>query len=251
MGRLPRWSRRPRPSSPYGLTLADLNGDQRLDAVSLQDLALVVQSGRGDGTFLAEQTNPYTAQSSRPGSTLNLVDLDGDGFLDAIPLNPVEQGFNILFGQAGGAWTAPMALGLSATPYVGYVGDYTQDGVPDILIAYGRTAAKVGLLQGLGGRRFSALPDVALNNNFRMQTQGDFNGDGLADLVTMDAGTLGGNLVIYLGTGGGHFVALPVLTVPVGPSAAAVGDFDGDGRQDLVTLSSMGDSICVLRSMPQ
>ena len=74
------------------------------------------------------------------------------------------------------------------------------------------------------------------------------NGDGLADLVALDAGSLSNNVFVYLGQGRASFVATAPLSAPAGAIGAAAGDWDADGRQDLVTISTMGDSVCVLRS---
>lgn len=76
----------------------------------------------------------------------------------------------------------------------------------------------------------------------------DLNGDGLADIISLDAGSLNNNVFIFLGEGKGRFVAKAPLSVPSGALAAAVGDWDGDGHLDLVTLSNMNDSLCVLRN---
>lgn len=52
----------------------------------------------------------------------------------------------------------------------------------------------------------------------------------------------------FLGRGRASFVGRPALSAPPGAVAAAVGDWDGDGRQDALTISTNGDSICVLRN---
>lgn len=75
------------------------------------------------------------------------------------------------------------------------------------------------------------------------------NGDGVADLLALDAGSLSNNVFVYLGQGRGRFIATAPLSAPAGAIGAAAGDWDGDGRQDLVTISTMGDSVCVLHSM--
>ena len=76
----------------------------------------------------------------------------------------------------------------------------------------------------------------------------DLNGDGVADLLALDAGSLNNNVFFYLGIGRASFVGRPALSAPAGAQGVAVGDWDGDGKQDVVTLSSMGDSVCVLRN---
>ena len=62
---------------------------------------------------------------------------------------------------------------------------------------------------------------------------GDFNGDGKQDLAVANRHGLG-NVSILLGDGAGNF-RLP-QTLPAGYvnlSRVAVGDFNGDGKQDL------------------
>ena len=76
----------------------------------------------------------------------------------------------------------------------------------------------------------------------------DVNGDGIDDLVALDAGSLSDNVLVYLGRSRASFAARAPLSAPVGAIGAAAGDWDGDGRQDLVTLSTMGDSVCVMHS---
>jgi hypothetical protein len=70
---------------------------------------------------------------------------------------------------------------------------------------------------------------------------GDFNGDGIPDLATVNAGATGvsGSVSVLLSNGDGTFQ--PARNTPTaypygsGPNALAVGDFDRDGRLDLAT----------------
>src|ERR1700733_2588806 len=73
------------------------------------------------------------------------------------------------------------------------------------------------------GEGADALPIVAI---------GDFNGDGIADIVSAP----NGGITISLGKGDGTFAAplIPNLDLMDGVNAFGVGDFNGDGSNDLL-----------------
>jgi Bacterial Ig-like domain (group 3)/FG-GAP-like repeat len=75
------------------------------------------------------------------------------------------------------------------------------------------------------------------NELFNVMT-GDFNGDGIPDVAGIEFidGMLINTLVILLGNGDGTFAAPRTMTIPDEfPMLLAVGDFDNDGKLDLLT----------------
>jgi uncharacterized protein (UPF0548 family) len=79
---------------------------------------------------------------------------------------------------------------------------------------------------------------------------GDFNGDGIPDLAVANGGghSTGdqGTVSILLGKGDGTFQAAVDYTANRAPSSVAVGDFNGDGKPDLVVSNYGSNDVSVL-----
>jgi hypothetical protein len=82
---------------------------------------------------------------------------------------------------------------------------------------------------------------------------GDFNGDGIPDLATMNVGATGGSVSVLLNNGDGTFQT--VRNTPItnynpyayGGNALAVGDFNRDGKLDLATSAMYGVNVLLGR----
>ena len=79
---------------------------------------------------------------------------------------------------------------------------------------------------------------------------GDFNGDGRPDVATINGTS--SNVSVFLRQAGGGFAqeAGSPIAVGAGPSGAAVGDYNGDGRADLAVSSFVGGNVSVLLRQP-
>ena len=91
---------------------------------------------------------------------------------------------------------------------------------------------------------FSAPTTFNLGTTTFSVTIGDFNGDGIQDIVTASSDL--NSVSVLLGNGAGSFGAATNFGTGNSPRDVAVGDFNGDGNQDLATANGGATTVSVL-----
>jgi len=236
-------------NSPYAVAVGDFNGDGR------QDLAIpnfgsnnvTILLGNGSGGFTPAAGSPVNAGNG-PRSVA-VGDFNGDGRLDLAVANVNSGNVTILLGNGSGGFTPAVGspLSVGGGPLSIAVGDFNGDSRQDLTVA-NNISNNVTILLGNGNGGFaqSAGSLVSVGNSPYAVLVGDFNGDGKLDIAAANANS--NNITILLGNGSGGFTpaAGSPVSVGSGPLSVVVGDFNGDGKQDLATANATANNLTIL-----
>jgi N-acetylneuraminic acid mutarotase len=209
------------------ITVADINGDGKLDLLFSSGPTIVL--GNGDGTF----KSPVLYG----GDYFSCVyhDMDGDGHLDAVCATLMSANdFAILHGNADGSFnTTPISASsysISDLPEPVAILDLNGDGIPDIVAD---SAGGLEVLLGKPGLSFGDPVHYAVgypaSNGEEISQLADIDQDGHVDVIA------GGPKGIYIsyGSADGSFKATPAYEVANLLGHLTVADFNGDGIPDI------------------
>jgi hypothetical protein len=245
-------------SQPTAAVSEDVNQD------GIQDVVLVTTGGGnlvtllgqgaggvGNGTF----SQPASVPTGPSPVCLALLDVNGDGILDAIVGAQGDNTLQLHLGQGSGGvgngvfGPATLLATLTFAPTAIAVADFDEDGIADLAVAGGATSLVT--LRGLG---VAGVPngtfDAPLTVDTVSQSRGllayDFNGDGITDLAVAGSGVrmLFGNG--SAGKGDGTFTLGPSYSTGATPNQMAVAEFNVDGIADLAVCNTGASSVSVL-----
>ena len=183
----------------YAISLADVNGDGKLDAISSTATGIAVFFGNGDGTF--QPPTVYAALEVLQSVQLAIADLNNDGGLDIVQPGVNEQ-LAILYNQGFSKPATSVSLRSSLNPstygqQVNFTASVTStSGTPTGSVTFMDGTANLGsvsLVNGVGSLSTSAL--LAGTHSIVASYSGDANHSpstsaGLQQIVNKETTTL-------------------------------------------------------------
>ena len=257
---------------PHDLAVGDFDGDGKPDvAVGTKGGTIHILHNSGNGQLTDVSTLPTMFEAA-----LAAGDLDGDGHVDLVA--GLVSGKVLFFAGTGSAFLPPVEVISGTEHMISLaVSDVTGDGRLDIVVPNWKDPT-VSVLPGGAGGVFGALVKLSTGNVPKHVAIGDVNGDGKADLAFDDVGaslvlgtgngmfapttSLGGDqaggvvmadfdkdghldiaatvtgIDVRRGKGDGTFEALVTHPSPFFSGELAAGDFNGDGKPDLVFIGT-------------
>jgi len=239
---------------PFGLAIADYNGDGVLDyAVSnyvQNSISLVL--GMGDASVDGGFAAALTVDAGQPPRQLTSVDYNKDGRPDLVI--PLYNGVLAAWPNQG-TWGTGGTNGFGPPDFYSVPGlscpgavvaaDMNRDGWPDIVFS-DSCYRQVGLMLNLTDGGFATPVVFATLNDLGYLVVADFNGDGWPDVAATSS--INSNIVIFSNTqiwtnggasGLGNEVTIPNTSMP---GSIAVGDFNSDGWPDLVVVNGVSNT---------
>ncbi|MGX4770611.1 FG-GAP-like repeat-containing protein [Bradyrhizobium guangdongense] len=224
----------------------DFNGDGKTDLLMLSDSTHDAQVWLMNGSQISATGTLGTISAFAGWGYAGVGDFNGDGKSDLLLVNSANNGVAV-WELSGTSVIANPQVGTMASGFhFAEEGDFNGDGKTDLLMLNDAThELQVWLMNGTQVTSQTTIGTISASAGWRFADVGDFNGDGQTDLLLLNDVTHG--VAVWL-MNGAQVTANPqisTISASAGWRFANVGDFNGDGKSDLMLLNDNTHGVAV------
>lgn len=223
----------------FFLHAADVDRDGRSELFVGHAARISLLRSQGRGQFAAPELVDTQGVEGRWFTTL---DLDGDGQLDLLVLEPQGEAIGFFQGDGHGNFVPRQASYLGREPHWAAFADFDGDGALDVVAA---DYAGVVWLRGNRKGEFSEPVRLLRSDDIAAVAAFDANADGTADIAAIDRRR--GVVHVLLNTGAGKFERRRDYSAGPMPEAILPVDIQGDAVPDLLIANRLGGALVLCR----
>jgi len=239
---------------PFGLSVADINGDGVSDLVTGGPGPTATTPTTGEVRVYLGGPNGLSLLKTLPFKSpvlgVTTADFNGDGNVDlAVSLSNNE--LDVLYGDGEGDFAGFAPITVAETAYrLIHAADLDGDGRQDLLLTDIRGWMALFPSELNDGSTTFGAPDYFIaGNELTAVAFADLGGDGHLDIAAANASANYTGVTLMVAQPGGGFAYQGIFTH--GPAfGIAAGDFNGDGRIDLAFTNQNAQTLEVLLNQP-
>ena len=254
-------------SFPKAVAIGDLDNDGKQDLVVTNSFSLTISILRNitvAGSFESGSfENPVNINTANSPRQVAINDIDGDGKLDVVVTNYSSTSVSVFRNTAtsgtinSSSFATRVDFTTGTNPNGLCVADFNGDSKPDIAVAnYGSNTISIFRNTASSGTinsgSFATKVDFATATNPQSIAAADISGDGKVDIAVTNYGSNSVSVFQNTSSSGsittGSFNAKVDFATGTNPSSIAIGDVDGDGKQDLAIANANSTNFSILRN---
>lgn len=224
----------------------DFNGDGHTDLLFINDATHEVSELLSNGAQPASVVTVGAINAASGWHFVDIADFNGDGKSDLLFVNSATNGVAV-WQMDGAKIAAGPQIGVMAQGFhIASTGDFNGDGKTDLLMVNDSTHdAAVWQMNGTQVASKTTIGTINAAGGWNFVETGDFNGDGKTDLLFLNGQTHGVAIWQMNGSQITSSSQIAVMNAAGGWHFADVGDFNGDGKSDLLFLNDTTHGVAI------